>query len=170
MITYTIGHSTRSAEEFLKILKHYGIEIVVDVRHFPTSKKFPWFNKDELKKNLAKENIKYFWLEELGGFRKGGYFQYTKTEEFAQGIKKLLEISNQGKTAVMCAEILWFRCHRRYISEKLTKLGHKVIHIYDSKKAQEHKLRDERMKLKIFCDRPLFKKETSAKESGKNEL
>ncbi len=149
----TIGHSTRAIEEFIKILKHYGIEILVDVRHFPSSKKFPWFNKDNLEKSLANECIKYFWLEVLGGFRKGGYLEYTKTEEYESGIEKLLQIAGQGKTAVMCAEVLFFRCHRRYISERLTQLGHKVIHIYDSKRTQEHRLEDERMKLKIFCDK-----------------
>ncbi len=155
MIIYTIGHSTRSTEDFLKILKHYGIETVVDVRHFPSSKKFPWFNKDMLEKTLAEGGIKYFWLEALGGFRKGGYAEYTKTQEFAEGIKRLEEIAEQGRTAVMCAEILFFRCHRRYISEKLTQLGHKVIHIYNLEKIQEHKPQEvkEKMKLKIFCDK-----------------
>lgn len=155
MQIYTIGHSTCSIEEFLNILKHYGIEILVDVRHFPSSRKFPWFNKNMLDESLAKAGIKYVWLEALGGFRKGGYSEYTKTKEYESGIKWLEEIAAQGRTAVLCAEILFFRCHRRYISETLTQLGHKVTHIYDLQKAQEHKSKEtyEKMKLKIFCDK-----------------
>lgn len=155
MLIYTIGHSTREIDEFLNILKHCGIEIVADVRHYPSSRKFPWFNKEELQKSLQETGIRYFWLESLGGFRKGGYSEYTGGEEYKEGIEKLLKIATQGITAVMCAEILWFRCHRRYISETLEELGHRVIHIYNLEKTQEHKSKETegQMKLKIFCDR-----------------
>jgi uncharacterized protein (DUF488 family) len=84
----------------------------------------------------------YFWLGELlGGFRKGGYEAYTETEEFRKGIENLIQIMKQGTIAVMCAEIVWFRCHRRYISKKLVQLGYEVVHIIDEKRTYVHKLR-----------------------------
>ncbi|MFX1520854.1 MAG: DUF488 family protein [Promethearchaeota archaeon] len=141
-MVFTIGHSTRSINELIKLLKKYNIDIIADVRRFPGSKKYPHFNKENLDTVLGKHFIKYFWLgEHLGGFRKGGYEGYTKTDEFRKGIEDLLEIIKQGTVAIMCAEIVWFRCHRRYISDKLVLLGFEVIHIVDEKRTYAHKLR-----------------------------
>ena len=151
MRIYTIGHSTRKFEEFLKILKQFNIEFVVDVRHFPSSKKFPWFSKEQLSNSLAKEGIKYYWFEELGGYRKAGYQNYMKTDEWKNGIKKLLELSERDRTVIMCAEILWWRCHRRYISNWLVDKGIKVIHIFDEKKLEEHDV-NKHKDAKVFCD------------------
>jgi uncharacterized protein (DUF488 family) len=128
-------------EEFLEILKAHDIKQVVDVRRFPGSKKFPHFNKENLEKVLTENGIGYSYLGNLlGGFRKGGYRNYTQTKEFKEGLMNLLEIAKNFRTAIMCAEVLWFRCHRRYISNELVKLGHQVVHIIDQKRSYEHKL------------------------------
>jgi uncharacterized protein (DUF488 family) len=141
MIIYTIGHGNRNIEEFIKILKYYDIELVVDVRRFPTSKKFPWFSINELSERLMKENINYVWLgEELGGYRKEGYENYIKSEKFKEGINKIEELSKSKILAIMCSEKLWFKCHRRFIANILVEKGYEVIHIFDEKKKQKHKL------------------------------
>jgi uncharacterized protein (DUF488 family) len=139
---YTIGHSTRKLDEFIDILKFFKIGILVDIRHFPKSTYNPHFNKENLNAELTKNNINYLWIEKLGGFRKGGYLEYMKTEEFKDGLDELVKIAKDNKTAIMCAELLWFKCHRRFISDKLTELGFKVFHILDKKKIYEHKLRE----------------------------
>ena len=129
---YTIGHSNRSLREFLQILLKLKIKNLVDVRRFPTSKRFPHFNKENLKEAVEGVGIKYFYLgNELGGFRKGGYEAYTKTKEFEDGINKLIVISKSGRTVVMCSERFWFRCHRRFIARKLKELGFEVVHIVE---------------------------------------
>jgi uncharacterized protein (DUF488 family) len=143
---FTIGHSTRSLDELLNVLKHYRIESLVDIRHFPRSKRNPQFNKDFLQNRLPDAGIQYKWIEKLGGFRKGGYEEYTRTEDFQKGLESLKDIAKQKVTAVMCAEVLWFRCHRRFIASLLTKENWKVSHIYDEKKWEAH--RDTRQKKK----------------------
>jgi len=157
MRIYTIGHSTRTLEDFIDILKYCNIELLIDVRHFPGSKKFPWFNKENLEQELPKNQIQYLHFPELGGFRKEGYLAFTKTEEFSKGIEKLLEIIDDKTVAIMCAEILWWRCHRRYIANTLVEKKFEVTHIFDKKNIQEHKLHSEetkqKMNLKIFCDK-----------------
>ncbi|MCD6563876.1 MAG: DUF488 domain-containing protein [Thermoproteales archaeon] len=142
MIIYTIGHSNRDLYEFIRILKHYKIEIVVDVRRWPSSKKFPHFNEENLKKELEKFDVKYFWLGDLlGGYRKEGYEKYMSSENYNKGILKLEELIKENKIVIMCGEKLWFRCHRRYISDTLVERGYKVIHIIERNRTQEHKLR-----------------------------
>jgi uncharacterized protein (DUF488 family) len=154
---YTLGHSNRSFYEFLSILKKFKIEIVIDVRRFPSSKKFPWFSKEFLEKELKKNKINYIHLDELGGFRKEGYENFSKSEEFEKGIEKLIEIAKDKNVLIFCSELLWFRCHRRYIARALVEKGIKVIHVFDEKKIQEHKLKDreieEKMKVRLFCDK-----------------
>lgn len=139
---YTIGHSTRTIEVFTSILSSYSIELLVDVRRFPYSRKFPWFNRENLCCVLKENGIDYEWLgENLGGFRKGGYAEFTKTKQYLSGIKRLIELGHKGVVCIMCAEILWFRCHRRFISNTLAELGVRVKHIYDKHKIYEHKPR-----------------------------
>ena len=145
MLIYTIGHSSRSLDQFIKLLKKYGIKRVIDVRRFPVSTKYPHFNRENLEKSLKSSKIKYFWLGDLlGGYRSGGYEKYMETDQFKEGIEKLLSITLDRKTAIMCAEIVWFRCHRRFISDHLVGMGHKVVHIIDEKRIYEHKLRNQR--------------------------
>jgi uncharacterized protein (DUF488 family) len=113
----------------------------VDVRRFPSSKKYPYFNKENLEVVLPTAEIKYSWQgEDLGGFRKGGYPKYMKTDTFKDGINKLLKVAKTGNVALMCAEIVWFRCHRSRISEQLTLEGYEVIHIIDDQMTYTHKL------------------------------
>lgn len=143
---YTIGHSTRKLEELIDVLKNFKIEILVDIRHFPHSRHNPQFNKENLEKELPQNNIKYLWLEKLGGFRKGGYLAYMETEEFKEGLNELIKIAEEKLTAIMCAEILWFKCHRRFVGDKLKELGFEVIHIIKKNKTQEHALKQNKIK------------------------
>ena len=125
---FTLGTSQRSLDEFLKILKFYQIKIVVDVRRFPKSKFF-WFEKENLKKELQKVGIEYYHLENLGGFRKGGYENYMKIEDFKKGIQKVLELSKKGNLVLICKEKFPWRCHRRFIKNYLKKMGIEVLDI-----------------------------------------
>ncbi len=139
-IIYTAGHSTRSLEEFLELLESYGIQAVVDVRRFPSSSKFPHFSRDCLCESLTSRGMKYFWLGDLlGGMRKGGYEEYTKTDEFLQGIEELERIASANPTCIVCAEKLFFRCHRRFICDRLLERGWHIIHIVEAKKTSIHK-------------------------------
>jgi uncharacterized protein (DUF488 family) len=143
-VVYTVGHSNRGLGEFIGILKRYGISVVVDVRRFPTSRKFPWFRIHVLSEALPLNGIGYVWLGNLlGGYRPGGYQEYMKTEEFRRGIEKLVEIIEvaRGPIALMCREKLWFKCHRRYISDVLVLKGYTVIHVIDLNRTQRHKVR-----------------------------
>lgn len=140
---YTIGHSTRTLRELIQILRTYDVLALVDVRHFPSSRRNPQFNRDNLEIELPERGIRYYWIEELGGYREGGYERYMDSEEFNLGLKKLTKVAKQTRTAIMCAELLWFRCHRGSISSRLVKNEWTVIHIFDKKRTQVHKLREE---------------------------
>jgi len=157
MKIYTIGHSTRSLEEFLDILKHFKIELVVDVRRFPSSKKFPWFNKEGLELELNKDKINYIHFSELGGYREEVYEKFSQSEEFFQALNKLIEMMDDKKAAIMCAENFWWRCHRKYIAKALVERKLEVIHILGKEKTQQYKLKEkeieEKMNLKIWCDK-----------------
>ncbi len=131
---YTIGHSNRSQEEFVLLLKTYKIKKVVDVRRFPTSK-IQYFNKENLQKILKREGIKYTYLgNQLGGYRKEGYRDYMETSMFKEGLKKLEETAEKSETAIMCTEKLPWKCHRKHISMMLQKKGWVVTHIIDRQK------------------------------------
>ena len=140
-VIYTVGHSTRSLEGLVKLLKKHGIDLVVDVRRFPTSSKYPDFKREKLSKVLEEKGIQYVWLGELlGGYREGGYEAYMKTDGYKRGLEKLLRIIRGFKRpAIMCSEKLWFRCHRRFISDSLVKLGFEVIHIIDEEHSYRHR-------------------------------
>lgn len=152
---WTVGHSTRTLEDFVATLQAYDIELVADVRRFPGSRRLPQFGAAELDAGLAKHHIAYKWLPSLGGRRQAlpdspntgwthsafrGYADHTVTEEFAEGLEELLILSGGMRTAIMCAEVLWWRCHRRIISDVLVTLGFDVIHIRGSKFSEHHKL------------------------------
>ncbi len=112
------------------MLRDVGVHQLVDVRHFPRSRRNPQVNKEVLETELPPRGITYFWEgETLGGFRPGGYQAYMSTPAFAQGIARLDEILQGGVTAVMCAEIVWFRCHRRFIARQMAARGYRVTHI-----------------------------------------
>lgn len=129
---YTLGTGSRTLEEFLELLRETGVEQVCDVRSFPTSSRFPHFARESLESALAARGFGYVWLgNELGGYRKGGYLAYMKTEDFGAGLEELERLAAERVTALVCAERLPWRCHRRFISEALRERGWKVIHLID---------------------------------------
>ncbi|MGC9444962.1 MAG: DUF488 family protein, partial [Candidatus Methanospirareceae archaeon] len=124
-------------KEFLHVLRAYQIEVVVDVRRFPTSR-YRQFTRERLKICLEQHGIAYHHLGQLGGFRKGGYRAYMDTPEFERGLAYVEELAASKRVALMCAELLFFRCHRRFIADALQERGHTVVHIVDDKKSSEH--------------------------------
>jgi len=136
---YTIGSSTRNAEEFLEILKHYGIRCLIDVRSFPTSK-FEHFKRERLKDLVERKGMGYIYLgKELGGYRRGGYEAYMKTDDYLKGIERSEEIGEKNSSAIMCAERLPWRCHRRFISQSLKERKWEVVHILEKDKTWQGK-------------------------------
>jgi len=141
---YTIGHSNRSLSTFMDLLRYYNIRMLIDVRRFPKSTKYPYFNRDSLQRELDKLGIGYLWLGDLlGGFRRGGYEEYMKTEDYIEGINRLMSViqNTNCNVAIMCSEKLWFRCHRRFISDTLVGRGIEVIHIIGRGKTYRHRLK-----------------------------
>jgi uncharacterized protein (DUF488 family) len=152
---WTIGHSTRTADEFLELLRAHRIEGVADVRRFPASRRHPHFSREQLEPTLKARQIDYHWLPALGGRRSPrpdsvntgwrvaafrGYADYMETPEFTEALGELLGIATARRTAIMCAEALWWQCHRRLIADALVALGHHVGHIMSSDEASPHKL------------------------------
>lgn len=140
-VIYTVGTSNRAIEQFIGLLKSYNIEVVLDVRSFPTSR-FEHFKQENLSGYLKEAGIEYIHLKELGGYRKGGYKSYIKTSEFEEGLKKLEEIAETKIAAIVCAEKLPWRCHRRYITDELSKKGWEIEHIIDEKSGSQKSLND----------------------------
>jgi uncharacterized protein (DUF488 family) len=152
-VLWTVGHSTRTLEELVAVLRAHDIEAIVDVRRFPASRRVPWFNAEPLAAALDAGGIAYCSLRSLGGRRTAapdsvntgwrlasfrGYADHMSSEEFAEGLFELLMIAGGLRTAVMCAELLWWRCHRRLIADQLTALGEEVWHIESAKPAALH--------------------------------
>ena len=154
MITiWTIGHSTRTAEKFGEILLAHEIKVLVDVRSFPGSRRYPQFNKPELAESLRALGIEYRHEPRLGGRRTPrpdsvntawknasfrAYADHMESEEFQRGVEELLEVAANERTTVMCAEAVWWRCHRSLIADYLKAEGHTVLHIIDQNKTEEH--------------------------------
>jgi len=154
---YTIGHSNLSFEQFISLLKEHKIDLVIDIRRYPSSRKFPHFNRPVMSELLAAENIRYLWLESLGGRRHSvkqekpvnlglkimgfrNYVDYMATGEFHRAVDELLSEAAKARTAIMCAEKLYWKCHRRLLSDYLTARHVKVVHMLDPGKTSEHKL------------------------------
>jgi len=138
MVTvWTVGHSTRPADEFAQILVAQGIQTLVDVRSFPGSRRYPQFNRAALAESLQQVGIEYKHEPRLGG-RRASYADHMESDEFRNGVNELLQLAANAPTAMMCAEALWKRCHRRLISDYLKARGHNVIHIVDRNKTEEH--------------------------------
>lgn len=150
---WTIGHSTHSIGEFISMLRSFNIEVLADVRSLPGSTEYPHFNKEALAQSLQEQSIKYIHIPELGGRRKvkknsyntawrndsfRGYADYMETEGFLKGIENLLGIAKEKQTAMMCAEALWWRCHRSMISDYLKSVGVEVTHIMGISKSDSH--------------------------------
>jgi uncharacterized protein (DUF488 family) len=149
---WTIGHSTRTLEEFLGLLGEYRIEAIADVRRFPGSRRYPYFASDALALTLSAHDIAYRWLPGLGGRRKvqpgspntawrnasfQGYADYIATDAFAESLAELLKLAADKRTAMMCAEAVWWRCHRSIIADVKLR-GIEVIHIVDATHATVH--------------------------------
>jgi uncharacterized protein (DUF488 family) len=154
MRIWTIGHSTRTIDEFISLLKQHGIKLLADVRLLPGSKRYPQFNKETLANSLGKVGIRYEHFPEIGGRRRArldskntawrnesfrGYADYMETDEFRNGVERLLNLATRaGPAAIMCAEAVWWRCHRSLISDYLKVRGIEVMHILDATKTEPH--------------------------------
>ena len=154
MKLWTIGHSTRTIDEFISLLQANQIRLLVDVRSLPGSKRYPQFNKEALADSLGKTGIRYEHFPELGGRRKAkpeskntawrnasfrGYADFMETEEFRKGVERLLDLAGgAGPTAIMCAEAVWWRCHRALIADYLKAHGTEIRHIMDANKTEPH--------------------------------
>lgn len=158
MRVYTVGHSNRSLEEFLEILEEQGIQVILDVRRWPTSSRYPHFDRNRLQMALKERGMKYLWLGDLlGGYRRKGlgesspnmgwsrggfrnYADYALTEEFRGGLERILCKARRERTSIMCSERFYWRCHRRIIADHLLAMGVEVIHIIDKTKIRRHRL------------------------------
>jgi uncharacterized protein (DUF488 family) len=151
---WTIGHSTRTLEQFLALLALHDIHAIADVRRFPGSRKQPWFGREAFESALTDRGLEYRWIPALGGRRRPrpdspntawrnvsfrGYADHLESAEFSGGLDELLELAGRRRTAMMCAEAVWWRCHRALISDVLTIRGIEVVHILDEKQAPVHR-------------------------------
>ena len=153
---YSIGHSTRSLDELVEALRAHSIEILADIRSFPMSRRLPHFNREALEKTMPAAGIRYVWMKELGGRRKTirddspnialrnssfrNYADYMLTQEFQNAAAELIKIAGSSRTAYMCAERVYFHCHRMLVSDWLTAQGHEVLHIDGTGPAKPHQL------------------------------
>lgn len=150
MRIYTIGHSTRSLEELVALLRASGVKRLADIRRYPGSRRYPHFSRDALAAELPKHGIAYVHLPELGGRRTPskdspndalnnaqfrGYADYMATKEFADGVDKL-----QDRDAIMCAEAVPWRCHRSFVADELTRRGVEVVHIVGPNDRRRHEM------------------------------
>jgi uncharacterized protein (DUF488 family) len=150
---WTIGHSTHGADGFVALLQAHGIEAVADVRRFPGSRRHPQFGSEALAATLDAHGIAYRWIQELGGRRRPlrppghsawrnrsfeAYSEHVETEEFARGLEVLLHMGAACRTAIMCSELLWWRCHRALIADVLLFSGAGVTHILGPADSRRH--------------------------------
>jgi uncharacterized protein (DUF488 family) len=154
---FTIGHSTHPLDRFLALLKRHDIELLADIRRFPGSRKFPHYNRDNLASSLPEAGIGYRWIEALGGRRQQkssasssnfglrnesfrNYADYMATDGFREGVRQLLEQAEQRRTAFMCSESLFWRCHRRLVSDYLLAKDISVQHIMPAGELRPHSM------------------------------
>lgn len=153
---YTIGHSTRSLEDLLATLRAHSIQTLVDIRAFPMSRRLPQFNRESLEKSLPEAGIRYIWMPALGGYRKKiredspnialrnasfrNYADYMLTADFENAMAELVALAAASPTAYMCAERVYFRCHRMLVSDWLLAHGHEVMHIDGTDPSKPHRL------------------------------
>ena len=156
---YTIGHSTRTLDELIEALRAHQIQTLVDIRAFPMSRRLPQFNRDSLEQTLPAAGVRYLWMKALGGYRKKtldespnialrnqsfrNYADYMLTPEFEQAANELITPAGASRTAYMCAERVYFRCHRMLVSDWLVAHGHEVLHIDGTGPVKPHKLTSE---------------------------
>ncbi len=150
---WTIGHSTHSLDELIAMLLSFEIALLVDIRSYPGSRRYPHFNKETLEITLPENSIQYIHLKNLGGRRKTnihsintgwrvaafrGYADYMETDAFKEGIESLEKMALAQRTAYMCSEAVWWRCHRSLVSDILKLQDWKVMHIMGVAKETEH--------------------------------
>jgi uncharacterized protein (DUF488 family) len=166
---YTIGHSTRTLQELTAVLQAHSIQTLVDIRSFPMSRRLPHFNRESLESALPQAGIRYFWMKALGGYRKKirddspntalrninfrNYADHMLTQEFEDAIGELVRLGEHSRTAYMCAERVWFHCHRMLVSDWLVAHGHTVLHIDAEGPPRPHKLTAE---ARLVDDRVLY--------------
>lgn len=167
---YTIGHSTRPLDDLVGALRAHKIQTLVDIRAFPMSRRLPQFNRESLEQSLPEAGIRYVWMKALGGYRKKmldespnialrndsfrNYADYMLTPEFEQAIAEVIGLAEQSPTAYMCAERVYFRCHRMLVSDWLVAHGHEVLHIDGAGPVKPHKLTAEG---RIFDGRLIYR-------------
>ncbi|MGA8273870.1 MAG: DUF488 domain-containing protein [Candidatus Sulfotelmatobacter sp.] len=153
---YTIGHSTRPLDELLEALRTHEIQTLVDIRAFPMSRRLPQFNRESLEKSLPASGMRYVWMPALGGYRKKirddspnialrndsfrNYADYMLTAEFEKAMAELTALAETSRTAYLCAERVYFRCHRMLVSDWLQAHGHEVMHIDGNGPLKPHRL------------------------------
>jgi uncharacterized protein (DUF488 family) len=137
---YTLGTSTRTLDEFFSILEAYGIKSIADVRRFPKSTRYAYFNRESLESEAEKRGLAYSWLGDLlGGFRTGGYEKYQKEEAYLGGVDRLEDMGRQNSTLFICAERLPWKCHRRFIAQSLMERGWEIVHIIEKDRTWQPK-------------------------------
>jgi uncharacterized protein (DUF488 family) len=155
-LVYSVGHSTRSLDELVEALQAHSIQTLVDIRAFPMSRRLPQFNQESLEKSLPAAGISYVWMKALGGYRKKrredspniglrnasfrNYADYMLTTEFENAMAELVALAKGSRTAYMCAERVYFRCHRMLVSDWLVAHGHEVMHIDGTEPPKPHRL------------------------------
>jgi uncharacterized protein (DUF488 family) len=153
---YTIGHSTRPLDDLIETLEAHGIQSLVDIRAFPVSRRLPHFNRESFEKSLPLSGIRYLWMPALGGYRKKNredspnialrnasfrnYADHMLTAEFESAMAELIMLAESSRTTYMCAERVYFRCHRMLVSDWLVAHGHAVMHIDGVGPAKPHRL------------------------------
>lgn len=152
---YTVGHSTRDLEAFVGLLEEAGVDLLVDVRRYPTSRRFPHFAKEALEASLGGAGIGYRHEEAMGGRRSPSgaspntawrspgfraYADHMDSPEFREALARLEDDARRGAPAVMCAEIVPWRCHRQLVADLLVARGHEVIHLIEPGKSERHEL------------------------------
>jgi uncharacterized protein (DUF488 family) len=155
-VLYTVGHSTRTLDDLIETLRAHEIQTLVDIRAFPASRRLPQFNRESLEKSLPEAGIRYVWMKALGGYRKKilpesphialrndsfrNYADYMLTPEFEKAADELVALAEQSRTAYMCAERVYFHCHRMLVSDWLVGHGHEVLHIDGAGPVKPHKM------------------------------
>jgi len=155
MRLFTVGHSTRSLEEFIHLLQAHGVQQLVDIRTLPGSKRYPHFNLENLQASLPEAGIEYSHLKGLGGLRKAkadsrnagwknasfrGYADYMQTEDFAKNLEILIDLAKSRPTAIMCSEAVPWRCHRSLVADALLARGMEVMHLMSPTQGKPHRL------------------------------
>lgn len=153
---YTVGHSTRPLDGLIGALRAHEIQTVVDIRAFPMSRRLPQFNRELLERSLPAAGFGYVWMKSLGGYRKAilddspnialrndsfrNYADYMLTPDFERAMGELVALAGERRTTYMCAERVYFRCHRMLVSDWLVAHGHEVLHIDDTGPVKPHVL------------------------------